>query len=158
MKAYKLIASSNYAINVLSKMNAFPAGAFAIFFSVSATASPPISLSPFLSLSLSLSPRRHAWNAFPGGSHWVCAFSAAFSASIALGIGFEVPAEMRDHLEVLPRHGYVQANSTFSGWIKFKPRWAESDSVYFVWVWVHVVEILWSEEGSRLRPSVVNWS
>nr|CAB3230261.1 uncharacterized protein KIAA1751 homolog [Phallusia mammillata] len=43
-------------------------------------------------------------------------------ASTALRLNFEVPRELRSHLELLPKTGYIQAKSTFTAQLKFLPR------------------------------------
>ena len=35
---------------------------------------------------------------------------------------FAVPPELQQHLEVVPRHGLVQAHSSFAAQLKFQPR------------------------------------
>lgn len=42
-------------------------------------------------------------------------------ATSALRIKFELPASLRDHVDVLPKNGVVQANSSFSAQLKFLP-------------------------------------
>ncbi|EDV24224.1 uncharacterized protein TRIADDRAFT_57490 [Trichoplax adhaerens] len=43
-------------------------------------------------------------------------------ATSALRLRFDVPKPMQEHLEILPRHGIVQAESSFSAQLKFLPR------------------------------------
>ncbi|XP_066929117.1 cilia- and flagella-associated protein 74-like isoform X2 [Clytia hemisphaerica] len=43
-------------------------------------------------------------------------------ATAALRIRFEIPKEFRNHLDILPRTAYVQAESQFSAQLKFLPR------------------------------------
>ncbi|KAL4221191.1 hypothetical protein ACF0H5_019455 [Mactra antiquata] len=43
-------------------------------------------------------------------------------ATTALRLKFEVCKELRDHLELLPKTGYIQAQSQFSAQLKFLPR------------------------------------
>ena len=45
-------------------------------------------------------------------------------ASTALRLKFEVCKELRNHLELLPKTGYIQAQSQFSAQLKFLPRLA----------------------------------
>lgn len=40
-------------------------------------------------------------------------------ASSALRITFEVPSELRNHLEILPKTAFIQAKSEFAAQIKF---------------------------------------
>ncbi|XP_060708022.1 cilia- and flagella-associated protein 74 isoform X1 [Hemiscyllium ocellatum] len=49
----------------------------------------------------------------------ICACSRA---STALQLKFEVCSELRNHLELLPKTGYIQAHSNFSFQLKFLPR------------------------------------
>ncbi|XP_048416990.1 cilia- and flagella-associated protein 74 isoform X2 [Stegostoma tigrinum] len=49
----------------------------------------------------------------------ICAYSRA---SVALQLKFEVCSELRNHLELLPKTGYIQAHSNFSFQLKFLPR------------------------------------
>ena len=42
-------------------------------------------------------------------------------ATSALRIKFEIPAPLREHVDVLPQNGVVQANSSFSAQLKFIP-------------------------------------
>ncbi|XP_063677916.1 cilia- and flagella-associated protein 74-like [Bolinopsis microptera] len=42
-------------------------------------------------------------------------------ATSALRIKFEIPTALRDHVDVLPQNGVVQANSSFSAQLKFIP-------------------------------------
>ncbi|XP_053173341.1 cilia- and flagella-associated protein 74 [Scomber japonicus] len=44
------------------------------------------------------------------------------SASTALKLTFEVCPEMRKHMEILPKTGFIQAQSSFSAQLKFLPR------------------------------------
>ena len=43
-------------------------------------------------------------------------------ANIALGLKFEVDKRVKNHLELLPKTAYIQAQSTFSAQLKFLPR------------------------------------
>ena len=43
-------------------------------------------------------------------------------ATTALRLKFEVCKELRNHLELLPKTGYIQAQSQFSAQLKFVPR------------------------------------
>ncbi|XP_078491264.1 cilia- and flagella-associated protein 74-like [Ciona intestinalis] len=43
-------------------------------------------------------------------------------ASTALRLNFEVPKELRNHMELLPKTGYIQAKQTFTAQLKFLPR------------------------------------
>ncbi|KAK0056776.1 cilia- and flagella-associated protein 74 [Biomphalaria pfeifferi] len=43
-------------------------------------------------------------------------------ASTALRLKFEVAPEIKDHMEILPKTGYIQAQSQFSAQLKFLPR------------------------------------
>ena len=43
-------------------------------------------------------------------------------ATSALKLQFTVKKELRNHLEILPRSGFIQAQSTFTAQIKFLPR------------------------------------
>ena len=43
-------------------------------------------------------------------------------ANIAQRVQFDVSESMRNHLEILPKNGLVQAESTFSAQLKFFPR------------------------------------
>ena len=53
------------------------------------------------------------------GSHLLL---ACFRATTALKLRFEVCKELRNHLELLPKTGYIQAQSQFSAQLKFLPR------------------------------------
>ena len=44
------------------------------------------------------------------------------SASIALKLTVEVCPELRKHMKVLPKTGFIQAQSTFNAQLKFLPR------------------------------------
>ncbi len=55
----------------------------------------------FMSLHFSLSPSR---------------------ASTALRVTFQVPSSLQPHLEVLPKHGVVQGESSYSAQLKFTPK------------------------------------
>ena len=46
-----------------------------------------------------------------------------FRATSALRLKFEVCKELKNHLELLPKTAYVQAESQFSAQLKFLPRW-----------------------------------
>ncbi len=46
-----------------------------------------------------------------------------YRATSALRLRFEVCPELRNHMELLPKTGYIQAQSTFSAQLKFLPRW-----------------------------------
>ena len=39
-----------------------------------------------------------------------------------LRVTFEVPPELQPHLEVVPKHGLVQGNSSFAAQLKFLPK------------------------------------
>ncbi|XP_078697450.1 cilia- and flagella-associated protein 74-like [Branchiostoma floridae x Branchiostoma belcheri] len=60
----------------------------------------------------------------------ICMFDRLYQDSIvvnnrattALRLRFEVPKELRDHMELLPKTGYIQAQSQFSAQLKFLPR------------------------------------
>ncbi|XP_041062954.1 cilia- and flagella-associated protein 74 [Carcharodon carcharias] len=54
----------------------------------------------------------------------ICAHSRA---STALQLKFEVCKELRNHLELLPKTGYIQAHSNFSFQLKFLPRQSLSE-------------------------------
>lgn len=43
-------------------------------------------------------------------------------ATTALRLNFEVPKELKNHVELLPKTGYIQARSTFTAQLKFLPR------------------------------------
>ncbi|XP_028850611.1 cilia- and flagella-associated protein 74 isoform X2 [Denticeps clupeoides] len=43
-------------------------------------------------------------------------------ASTALRLTFEVCKELKNHMEILPKTGYIQANSTFHAQLRFLPR------------------------------------
>lgn len=43
-------------------------------------------------------------------------------ASTALKLTFEVCVEMRKHMEILPKAGFIQAQSSFNAQLKFMPR------------------------------------
>lgn len=43
-------------------------------------------------------------------------------ASTALKLTFEVCPEMRKHMEILPKMGFIQAHSNFNVQLKFLPR------------------------------------
>ena len=45
-----------------------------------------------------------------------------FRATSALKLMFEVPKSMKKHMELLPKTGFVQAQSSFSAQLKFLPR------------------------------------
>lgn len=49
-------------------------------------------------------------------------FSLPSRATTALRLKFEVCKELRNHLELLPKTGYIQAQSQFSAQLKFLPR------------------------------------
>lgn len=42
-------------------------------------------------------------------------------ASTALQVAFQVPVDLQDYVEVSPRHGVVQGDSSFSAQVKFQP-------------------------------------
>ena len=50
------------------------------------------------------------------------AFYFHFRATSALRLKFEVCKELRNHLELLPKTAYIQAESQFSAQLKFLPR------------------------------------
>ncbi|XP_067872959.1 cilia- and flagella-associated protein 74 [Heterodontus francisci] len=54
----------------------------------------------------------------------ICAHSRA---STALHLKFDVCRELRNHLELLPKSGYIQAHSSFSFQLKFLPRQSLSE-------------------------------
>ncbi|XP_048471141.1 cilia- and flagella-associated protein 74 [Rhincodon typus] len=72
----------------------------------------------------------------------ICAYSRA---SAALQLKFEVCSELRNHLELLPKTGYIQAHSNFSFQLKFLPRQslAEDAKRYF-------------NEGTRVLEAPMN--
>ena len=43
-------------------------------------------------------------------------------AATALRVTFHPPPELRPHMEILPKHGLVQGESSFSAQLKFKPK------------------------------------
>ena len=43
-------------------------------------------------------------------------------ATSALRIRFEIPKELKNHIDILPKTAYVQAESQFSAQLKFLPR------------------------------------
>lgn len=45
-----------------------------------------------------------------------------FRATSALRIRFEIPKEVKNHVDILPKTAYVQAESQFSAQLKFLPR------------------------------------
>lgn len=45
-----------------------------------------------------------------------------FRASAALRITFEIPDEMKNHMEILPKTAFIQAKSEFSAQLKFIAR------------------------------------
>ena len=45
-------------------------------------------------------------------------------ATTALRVTFNVPKPLQSHMEVLPHHGVVQGQSSFSAQLKFLPRLA----------------------------------
>lgn len=47
-----------------------------------------------------------------------------YRATTALRLKFEVCKELRNHMELLPKTGYIQAQSQFSAQLKFLPRYA----------------------------------
>ncbi len=44
-------------------------------------------------------------------------------AKYALRLTFEVPKQLRDHMELLPKTGYIQSKSSFTAQLKFLPRY-----------------------------------
>jgi hypothetical protein len=46
----------------------------------------------------------------------------SFRATSALRLKFEVCKELKNHLELLPKTAYIQAQSQFSAQLKFLPR------------------------------------
>ena len=50
-------------------------------------------------------------------------------ATTALRLKFEVCKELRNHMELLPKTGYIQAQSQFSAQLKFLPRYCSSNVV-----------------------------
>ena len=51
-------------------------------------------------------------------------------ATTALRLKFEVCKELRNHLELLPKTGYIQAQSQFSAQLKFVPRLIQKKSFF----------------------------
>lgn len=45
-----------------------------------------------------------------------------FRASTALRLTFTVCKELKNHMDILPKTGYIQAKSTFFAQLKFLPR------------------------------------
>ena len=43
-------------------------------------------------------------------------------ANAALRITFEIPNELKNHLEILPKTAFIQAKSEFFAQVKFMPR------------------------------------
>ena len=48
--------------------------------------------------------------------------NSSFRATSALRLKFEVCKELKNHLELLPKTAYIQAQSQFSAQLKFLPR------------------------------------
>lgn len=44
------------------------------------------------------------------------------SATVTLKVTFEVCQEMRKHMEIFPKNGFIQAQSTLNAQLKFQPR------------------------------------
>lgn len=51
----------------------------------------------------------------------MCACCPAYRASTALQVTFQVPLDLQPYLEVLPKHGVVQGESSFAAQLKLKP-------------------------------------
>ena len=49
-----------------------------------------------------------------------------FRASTALKVTFDVCPEMRKHMKLLPKTGFIQAQSSFNAQLKFLPRWGRT--------------------------------
>ena len=62
-----------------------------------------------------------------------CLPSFSHRATSALRLTFQVPKELREHMELLPKTAYIQAESQFSAQLKFLPRHTlpEDASTYF---------------------------
>ncbi|XP_029910701.1 cilia- and flagella-associated protein 74 [Myripristis murdjan] len=52
------------------------------------------------------------------------------SASTALRLTFDVCPEMRKHMEILPKTGFIQAQSSFNAQLKFLPRCSLSETFF----------------------------
>ena len=82
----------------------------------------------------------------------VCVF-CVFRATSALKLQFSVPKELRHHLEILPRTGFIQAQTTFTAQIKFLPRYLAMLSVHIsvggemIGVWL--CDTCWCQSTSR---------
>lgn len=76
-------------------------------------------------------------------------------ATSALKLTFEVPKSLRKHMELLPKTGFVQAQSSFSAQLKFLPRCtiAEDAPNFFdkemgvleVPLTIHVADQVWNQ-------------
>ncbi|KAM4609911.1 cilia- and flagella-associated protein 74 [Polymixia lowei] len=74
------------------------------------------------------------WVAQPSIDLKICMFDRLYQdsivvqsrASTALRLTFEVCPEMRNHMEILPKTGFVHANSSFNAQLKFLPRYTLS--------------------------------
>ncbi|XP_064156962.1 cilia- and flagella-associated protein 74 isoform X2 [Anguilla rostrata] len=72
------------------------------------------------------------WVAEPNIDLKICMYDRLYQDSIvvqsrsntALRLTFEVRKELRNHMEVLPKTGYVQARSSFNAQLKFLPRFS----------------------------------
>ncbi|KAM4570699.1 cilia- and flagella-associated protein 74 [Fundulus diaphanus] len=70
------------------------------------------------------------WVVQPSVDLKICMFDCLYQHSVliqsrantALKVTFEVCPEMRKHMEILPKNGFVQAQSTFNAQLKFLPR------------------------------------
>ncbi|XP_071392092.1 cilia- and flagella-associated protein 74 [Centroberyx affinis] len=75
------------------------------------------------------------WVAQPSIDLKICMFDRLYQDSImvqsrattALRLTFEVCPEMRNHMEILPKTGFIQANSSFNAQLKFLPRCSLSE-------------------------------
>ncbi|XP_071752484.2 cilia- and flagella-associated protein 74 [Centroberyx gerrardi] len=75
------------------------------------------------------------WVAQPSIDLKICMFDHLYQDSImvqsrattALRLTFEVCPEMRNHMEILPKTGFIQANSSFNAQLKFLPRCSLSE-------------------------------
>ncbi|XP_035998411.1 cilia- and flagella-associated protein 74 [Fundulus heteroclitus] len=70
------------------------------------------------------------WVVQPNVDLKICMFDCLYQHSVliqsrantALKVTFEVCPEMRKHMEILPKNGFIQAQSTFNAQLKFLPR------------------------------------
>ena len=53
-------------------------------------------------------------------------------ATTALRVTFNVPKPLQLHMEVLPHHGVVQGQSSFSAQLKFLPRYGAHNGSYTI--------------------------